>query len=484
MAEVKKKTRNPDRTIKALAAEPKEISPGTVADLRPSGYNPRTITNDEARMLNGSLREFGDIGLIIFNRRTGRLVGGHQRTKLLDPTWPIVKEAHTDELGTVAKGYIDTPFGHMAYREVDWDEQKEHTANIAANKMGGSFDEDLLSQLLQDLQKQGADLDLTGFMGKELDDLLKVDQESELGEEDPETEPVADPFVKFGDLWLLGESRLLCGDSTKLTDIEKLMQGEKAHLSWQDPPYNIAYETKAGKIDNDNLKPAAFMEFLLAAFAMTAYALRPGACFYIAHAEGGGVGDAFRAAICGTKDLMWKQCLIWVKNAATLVRSDFNNKHEPILYGWKQGACHYFAGDHTQTTVIDDDLDLSKLDKRKLIELLTDKRNAEPTTVIRVDKPNKSLDHPTVKPIRLIERCIRSSTRPGEIVIDQFSGSGSTIITCRKTGRKGRGLEYTPGYTQASLLRYRTYCNEEPLLLLPDGKTLTYTEVEKQRKHS
>lgn len=477
----KKPTISPDKALAMTSTPAEEITPESIADLRPAGYNPRVISAEQQKVLQKSMKEYGDIGGIVFNVKTGRTVGGHQRIKQLDPSWAIVKEAHTDDTGTVAVGYIDTPHGRFNYREVSWTEAKEKGANIAANKMGGMFDDEMLAALLQDLNDTGYDMELTGFDDAELKALLGEEENENLGPEDPEVIEVADPFVKMGDLWLLGENRLLVGDSTSLADVDKLMQGEKADMLWSDPPYNIAYESKAGKIDNDNLNEADFRKFLDAVFSSVHHLLKKGGCFYIAHAEGGGVGDVFRAAICGTKGLMWKQCLIWVKNAAVLARSDYNNKHEPILYGWKEGAAHYFAGDFTQTTVIDDDLDLGKMDKKKLIEMLNERRNAEPTTIIRIDKPAKSVEHPTMKPVRLVERNLRSSSRPGEIVVDLFSGSGTTIITCRKTGRKGRGMEFAPGYAQASLKRYWEYCHEEPKLVGPNGKLIPFSEVEKQR---
>lgn len=479
MATTKKNT---DRSIENLSTPPQEINPTTVADLRPSGYNPRVITADQQRMLKGSLEEFGDIGVIIFNRRTGRLIGGHQRSKLLDPQWPIVKEPHNDGKGTVAKGHIVTPFGHLTYREVDWDEQKERAANIAANKHGGSFDEDLLAQMLQELSDQGYNMDLTGFDDSELKALLDDGKKENLGEEDPVVEPVEEPFVKLGDLWLCGESRVLCGDSTSIADIDKLMMGDKADLCVTDPPYGVAYSNKAGKIENDDLDPAALEKFLQGAFSVMNHALKPGGCFYIYHADGGLLGTAFRNSLNSIKGLMLKQVLIWVKSSATLNRSDYNSQHEPLLYGWKEGAAHYYDGDFTRTTVIDDDIDISKMDKKALQNLVNDLRQKTPSTVIRVDKPSKNDIHPTMKPVRLFERNIYASSKPGDVVVDLFNGSGTTTITCRKTGRRGRGMEFSPNYCQASIKRYWDYCGEEPLLLNADGSTTPYSEVEKKRK--
>lgn len=478
------KTQNPDRTIGNLAAPVQEISPQTVADLRPAGYNPRTITADQQKMLKGSLEEFGDIGVIIFNRRTGRLIGGHQRSKLLDPNWPIVKEAHDDGKGTVAKGYIQTPFGHLTYREVDWDEQKEKAANVAANKHGGQFDDDLLAQLLQELNNQGYDMALTGFDDDELKALLDDGKNDNLGEEDPEVEPVPDPFVKLGDLWVCGDSRILCGDSTSIADIDRLMMGEKADLCCMDPPYNITYESKAGKIANDDMSDAEFKKFLLSVYSMMDYALKPGAAFYIWHADDGDVGETFRNALKEIKTLMNKQTIIWVKSSATLSRKDYNQMHESALYGWKAGSAHWYDGDFTRTTVINDDIDLSKMSAKEVLAWAKKAKEAlaGPVTVWNEDKPSKNTIHPTMKPVRLFERSIYANSRPGDVVIDLFNGSGTNTIACRKTGRKGRGMEMSPNYLQASLVRYQEFCGEEPQLMLPDGKLVPFSKVKKERE--
>jgi DNA modification methylase len=479
----KKSQRNPDKTIENTSTPAKEIRDvSSIADLRPAGYNPRHITAEKLKMLRDALREFGDLGGVVFNVRTGRLVGGHQRVKNLDLSWPIIKEAITDSTGTVASGYIETPDGRFNYREVDWTEQKEKAANIAANKHGGEFDDDLLAQLMQELVETGYDMNLTGFDQAEIDELLGLNKPEPTGDEDAVVEPVEEPFVKLGDLWLCGESRILCGDSTSIADVDKLLMGEKVDLCVTDPPYGIAYEAKAGKIENDDLKPTALLEFLKAAFSVMEYALKPGACWYCWHADGGELGKVFRDAIAETKNLLNKATLIWVKSSATLCRSDFNAMHEGCLYGWKAGSAHYFSGDHTLTTVIDDDVDISKMDKKQLQTLVNELRQRVPSTVIRVDKPSKNIWHPTVKPVRLFERSIYASSRPGAIVLDLFSGSGTMVVACRKMGRKGRGMELSPHYLQSSLLRYFEYCQEEPKLLNPDGTMTPYSEVEKQRK--
>lgn len=428
--------------------------------LNAAVYNPRIMNNEQTEKLCKGISEFGFVDPVIVNTNGNVIVGGHQRCRAAQ-----------------LLGMTEVPVAWVTL-----DPKKEKALNIALNRISGEWKEDELIELLKELNAtEGFDISLTGFNEDELKALLGEEKEDTLGEEDPEVTEVEEPFVKMGDLWELGQSRLLVGDSTNIADVERLIAGQPVDCVWSDPPYNIAYETKAGKIDNDNLSEADFKDFLLKAFASMAHALKPGACFYIAHAEGGGVGDAFRSAICNTKGLMWKQCLIWVKNAAVLARSDYNNKHEPILYGWKEGAAHFFNGDFTQTTVIDDDIDISKMDKKQLQQILNDLRNAIPSTVIRIDKPSKSEIHPTMKPVRLVERNLNASTRPGDTVLDLFSGSGTTIITCRKIGRKGRGMEFSPGYAQASLKRYLDYCHEEPLLVEGDKRT-PFSIVEQQRK--
>jgi len=489
---------NADRTVDNLTTAAKELVPTSISDLRPSGYNPRRISPEKLHMLRDAMKEFGELGSIVFNIRTGRLVGGHQRVKNLDPSWPIVKEAVTDKAGTVASGYIDTPDGRFNYREVEWDEQKEKSANIAANRHGGEFDDDLLAQLMQELVETGYDMNLTGFNQEEIDELLGLNKPDPTGDEDAVVEPVEEPFVKLGDLWVLGggDHRLLCGDSTSIADVERIMNGEKADLCWTDPPYNVDVQHNENRakprsqhkrtdeqgIKNDKMTDSLFEEFLLGAFTSMSHALKPGGCFYVAHADTANLGTTFRKAINSAPILLIKQCLVWIKNSAALGRQDYNWQHEPILYGWKEGAAHYFSGDFSQTTVIDDDIDITKLSKPELIKIAKELRLREPTTVIRIDKPHKSPDHPTMKPVRLVERCIYASSQYGEIVIDLFNGSGTTLIACRKTGRRYRGIELSTAYVQSSLQRYFEYCQEEPQLMNQDGSMTPFSEVQKARK--
>ena len=202
------------------------------------------------------------------------------------------------------------------------------------------------------------------------------------------------------------------------------------------------------------------------------------------HPDNGLLGSIFRNVINANIHLMLKQILIWVKNCPTLCRSDYNMAHEPLIYGWAKGAAHFFSGDYTLSSVVDDAPDIGKMDKKQLQTLISEMRNSTPSTVIRVDKPTRNTIHPTCKPVRLIERNIIASSRHREIVLDMFNGSGTCLIACRKTGRRYRGNEFAPGYTQATLQRYFEYCGEEPKLLQQDGSLVSFSEVKKNRESS
>ncbi len=478
----KKKPTSDGTLIPSQEDKPMPDGGASIEDLRPAAYNPRIISPEKLEMLRKAMAEYGDLSGVVFNIRTGQLVGGHQRVKHFDPAWPIHKEPYYDQTGTVALGYIETPDGRWTYREVDWDHKKEMAANIAANKHGGDWDEDLLDQILLDLYQTGLEMPLTGFTDEELKERLGLgEEETDLGEEDPVVEPVEDPIVKRGDLWVCHQHRLLCGDSTNLDDVDKLMAGDKADLVWTDPPYNVNYESKAGKIENDNMSTEAFLQFLKDTFTSMHFALKPGGCFYIAHAEGNNIGDTFRSAVNSIDGLLMKQCLVWVKNCAVLGRQDYNWKHEPILYGWKDGSAHYFNGDFTQTTVIDDDTDVSKLDKKQLMAVIKDLRNAIASSVIREDKPARSELHPTQKPVALVERNVRASSLENQVVLDLFGGSGTTMIACHKHKRQARLMEFDPRYAEAILRRFQEYAGKEPLLISQDGTATPLSEVEAMR---
>ena len=238
------------------------------------------------------------------------------------------------------------------------------------------------------------------------------------------------------------------------------MDGKLADLVWTDPPYNVAVEGKAGKIMNDDMGSGEFRDFLRSVYASYYAVMRAGAVIYVAH------GESERAAFtdCMVEaGLKLSQVLIWVKQSATLSRQDFNWQHEPILYGWKEGAGHYFCGNFTLTTVIDDDVDLKSMKKEQLIDMINEIRNKASGTIIRHNRPTKSDLHPTMKPVALVERMIEWSSNPGEIVLDLFGGSGSTLIAAQKANRQARLMELDPKFVGVIVKRWQEFTGKQAI---------------------
>ena len=290
--------------------------------------------------------------------------------------------------------------------------------------------------------------------------------EDDYGEEDAANAPTR---CNPGDVWELGRHRLMCGDSTKEADVAKLMGGEQTDLLLTDPPYNVDYQggTKDKmKIANDNMDDVAFVGFLTAAFNCAIQAMRPGAAFYVWHADS--KGYEFRTALKEV-GLTLRETLIWVKNALVLGRQDYQWRHEPCLYGWKDGAAHYFVDDRSQSTVIEDaGVDYRKLKKDELLKLVLQLTDVSvPNTVIYEDKPTKNDIHPTMKPVKLMARLIKNSTKQEQLVLDLFGGSGSTLIACEQINRKCFTMEYDPKYCDAILDRWEKLTGEEAERITP-----------------
>lgn len=303
---------------------------------------------------------------------------------------------------------------------------------------------------------EAEDLDFDGF-----DFDFDVDEEfgeesEEVVEDEYDPEPPVDPVCKLGDIWQLGEHRLMVGDSTSEKDIRALMGGELADLWLTDPPYNVNYQGTAGKIQNDNMGNAQFHAFLVAANKAAFENMKNGAAFYIWHADSEGLN--FRGA-CEETGLHVRECLIWVKNSLVLGRSDYQWRHEPCLYGFKEGAAHYFTNSRAETTVIEQEpVDPDKMKKEELVAFVKKMLGEEtPSTVIRMDKPTRNGDHPTMKPVALFDYLIRNSTKRGEIVLDSFAGSGTTIMACEQNGRKARCMELDPQYADVIIRRWETF---------------------------
>ena len=303
-----------------------------------------------------------------------------------------------------------------------------------------------------DKRKQLAVMDNSSSDSSEFDfELLKTDFEAEtlndwgldvdFSMEEP-TEIIEDEVpeevetrCKLGDIWQLGEHRLMCGDSTKTSEVKNLMGDDLADLFITDPPYNVAYEGKTKdrlKIQNDSMSDSNFREFLQDAFYCADTVMKPGAVFYIWHADSEGYN--FRGAC---KDIGWtvRQCLIWNKNAMVMGRQDYQWKHEPCLYGWKDGASHLWASDRKQTTVID------------------------------YNKPQRNGEHPTMKPVGLFDYQIKNNTKGSDIVLDLFGGSGTTLIACEQDGRKARLMELDPHYCDVIITRWENLTGKKAVLL-------------------
>lgn len=337
------------------------------------------------------------------------------------------------------------------------------------NNNYGEFDMEMLAN-----EWNREELDRIGIDLPPIADELK-DDEAEEDNFNPADAMSHKPKAQEGDIYRLGKHRLICGDSTDGKVIDLLMGGQQADLFLTDPPYNVDYSSKnealnaADKgnrvqkdIANDSMDDNAFQAFLYSAFSNANAHLKPGGAFYIWHA--GTEGLNFKLAV---KRVGWelKQILIWVKNNIVLGRQDYQWKHEPCLYGWKPGASHYFVARRDLITVYEEDgLDFDSMTKAELLKVLQEVFSA-PTTTIHEDKPLRSADHPTMKPLKLMGRLIKNSTRPGEIVLDPFGGSGSTMMAAEQLGRACYMVELDPAYIDVIVKRWETLTGEKAELL-------------------
>ena len=353
--------------------------------LRPAEYNPRKklkAGDKEYEKIKNSILEFGYVEPIIVNDDM-TVIGGHQRLTVL-------KDLGYTEVQCVV---------------ISIDKTREKALNLALNKITGAWDDSLLADLLADLKNIDYNLDLTGFDTAEVDDLFtKVhDKSSQEDDFDIDKAITETPFVKPGDLWFLGEHRLLCGDATKTEDVERLMGGKQANLVVTDPPYNCSYEGGTGMtIMNDSMESTKFYEFLLSAFKNAYDSLADGGTIYIFHSDAEKV-NFFNATV--NAGFHYSTTCIWVKNSLVIGRMDYQMRHEPIIYSFKDTAKHKWYSDRKQTTVWE------------------------------IDRPTKSKLHPTMKPIELVAYPIRNSSQVNGIVLDLFGGSGSTMIAADQIDR-------------------------------------------------
>lgn len=420
-----------------------------VSELLPYARNARTHSDAQVSQLAASIKEFGFNNPVAIDA-DGMILCGHGRVmaaqKLGLTEVPTVCLSHLSS--TQKKAYI-----------------------LADNKLAlnAGWDNDMLKVELEDLKFSNFDLDLVGFSTEELDEIMNQDEEPEVEDDDYTVAVPQEPKAKLGEIYILGKHRLMCGDSTSIQDVEKLMGDQKANLLLTDPPYNVDYEggtDKKLKIKNDNMEDQAFRQFLIDVYKAADHVMKPGAPFYIWHADSEGAN--FRGA---AKDMGWqiRECLIWVKNSLVLGRQDYQWRHEPCLYGWKAGAAHYFTDSRAESTVIEDQVNVDKLSKDELKTLC--KKLLDPgieTTVIREKKPSINDVHPTMKPVKLFGRLVKNSSKRNDIVLDLFGGSGTTIVACEQLNRRAYLMELDPAYVDVIIDRYQKLTNVE--VMRSDGK--------------
>ena len=405
------------------------IEKKNTADLLPADYNPRKDLKPgdaEYEKLKRSIEQFGYVEPVIWNKTTGRVVGGHQRLKVL----------------------IDMGMTEVDCVVVELTEDKEKALNIALNKISGEWDKDKLALLIADLQGADFDVSLTGFEPAELDDLLNIGADAKDDDFDVGAELEKPTFSKAGDIWTLGCHRLICGDSTKAETFDLLMGSTKANLVITDPPYNVNYEGSAGKIKNDNMADDAFYNFLLAAYTQMHSAMADDASIYVFHADTEGLN--FRRAFADAGFYL-SGCCIWKKQSLVLGRSPYQWQHEPCLFGWKKNGKHQWYTGRKETTIWE------------------------------FDKPKKNGDHPTMKPIPLLAYPIMNSTMSNAVVLDPFGGSGSTLIACEQTDRICYTVELDEKFCDVIVKRYiEQVGSSDGVTVQRDGLTYKYSEVEVQ----
>ncbi len=381
-------------------------------ELKAYENNAKEHPREQIEQIKNSIIEFGYNDLIAVDENNV-IIEGHGRLMAL-------KELAYEEVEVIVLRHL-TEEQKNAYRIVhnqltmnsgwDMEKLKEELSKISLNMYDFGFEESLLNELEEETREAK-------------DDNFDIDEAYE---------EIEEPISKYGDVYQLGNHRLICGDSTKEEDIEKLMNGNKADMVVTDPPYNVNYEGGTGMtIQNDNMEDSAFRQFLIDCFANLKNSLKEGGAFYIWFASREHIN--FEGAL---KDVGMevRQELIWVKNSLIIGRQDYQWKHEPCLYGWKDGASHNWYSDRSQTTILE------------------------------FNKPTKSELHPTMKPLDLIGYQIKNSSKKNDIVLDLFGGSGSTLIACEQLNRTCYMCEYDPKYVDVIIKRFEEFTGKKAVKL-------------------
>lgn len=398
-------------------------------ELIPYANNSRTHSDEQVAQIAASIREFGWTNPVLIDAN-GTIVAGHGRVM-------AARKLNMDSVPCLR-------LGHLSQAQV-------RAYVIADNKLAlnAGWDEKMLAAELEILKEEDFDIGLTGFTDEELTALLETEVIEGNTDPDDVPEPPVEPITRHGDVWILGKHRLMCGDSTNIDALKALCQDQLVDMWLTDPPYNVDMNAKnemlqkAGKarknkssfgIVNDAMGDDEFRQFLRDCYVAADSVMKPGSVFYIWHADSEGYN--FRGA---ARDAGWevRQCLIWRKSVFAIGRSDYHWKHEPCLYGWKEGAGHLWASDRKQTTVLE------------------------------FDKPYKSGEHPTMKPVALFEYQMLNNTKGGDIVLDSFGGSGTTLIAAEKNGRQARLMELDPKYCDVIIKRWEDFTGKKAVLETP-----------------
>ncbi len=398
----------------ALSLKNRPLELRNLDKLIPYARNSRTHSDEQVAQIAASIKEFGWTSPVLIDEEGG-IIAGHGRVlaarKLEQSQIPCIVLSGLTK--AQKKAYV-----------------------IADNKLAlnAGWDNDFLRLEIDELKEENFNIELLGFTDEELDALIPVELTPGLVDEDDVPEAPEEPVTKPGDIWLLGKHRLMCGDSTSIEALETLCAGQLVDMWLTDPPYNVAYEGKtkdALTIKNDSMGDDQFRQFLRDAYTAADAVMKPGAVFYIWHADSEGYN--FRGA---AQDSGWKvrQCLIWKKSTMVMGRQDYHWKHEPCLYGWKEGAGHLWAADRKQTTILE------------------------------FDKPSRNGEHPTMKPVSLFEYQMLNNTKGGDIVLDSFGGSGTTLIAAEKNGRIARLMELDPKYCDVIIKRWQDFTGKQAIL--------------------
>lgn len=418
--------------------------------LIPYARNSRTHSDAQVAQIAGSIDEFGMVGAIVV--RDGVIAKGHGTLAAVRKLYAAGKRLYPPP--GRAQGAEPFTDGEVPVLDASgWTDAQFRAFVIADNKLAeaAGWDEELLRLELGELQGLGFDMDLIGFDAVELGSLLQSDPKAGLTDEDAAPEVHGTAVSRAGDTWRLGPHRVMCGDSVSLDHVAQLMDGHKADLIVTDPPYNVAYQGGTADkltIQNDSMSGEAFYRFLLDAYTAMFSVAKDGAGLYVFHADSEGTN--FRKAMTDA-GFKLAQCCVWVKQSLVMGRQDYHWQHEPVLYGWKPTGTHRWYSDRKQTTVWN------------------------------FDRPSRNDVHPTMKPVALIEYPITNSSRGGDLVLDLFGGSGSTLIACEKTGRHARLMELDPRYCDVIVRRWQDFTGQQAKLGESD---MTFADIEAAREGS